>query len=112
MIIMAKITKIEKGKLVGKGKLEKEEVRRLFSFCKTFDISNLTDADSAYVFDVRPEAIHWLDKKDKTICSSLYCDTAKGDLKIELGDSEEWMDKDFALGKWNELIDVVLKKAG
>ncbi len=108
---MVKIEKIERGKFVGRGRLEREEIKRLCSFCKTFDIANINDPEPEYVFDVRPEAIHWLDKKTKMICSSLYCNSVKGDLKIEFGDSEEWKDRDFALGKWNELINVALEMA-
>ncbi|MCX6815774.1 MAG: hypothetical protein NT120_02900 [Candidatus Aenigmarchaeota archaeon] len=102
MRIPIEITKINKGKTVGKGKLSKKHLRKVFEFCSVFDLANV-DQDSDYIFDVRGEVIHWLNKDDKEICSSLYFDDANGSIKIELGDGANWTG-DFALKKWKDVI--------
>lgn len=95
-----------RGRLAGKGKLEKDEIKRLFDFCRTFDMTN-AKSDSQYLFDVRSGAIHWLDKGTKTICSSLYCDHLRGHVKIQLGDAKEWT-HERAFQKWLEVIKMAI----
>lgn len=100
------VTPAARGSLAGKGKLEKEEIKRLFDFCRTFDLTN-ADSDSEYLFDVRSGAIHWLDRSTKNICSSLYCDHLRGQVKIQLGDVKEWT-RERAFQKWLEVIKMAL----
>ncbi len=105
---MVKLTKLGEGKITATGKLEKHEIKRLFDFCRSFDISAVNEASTPYMFDVRSAVIHWLEKETKTICSSLYCDQAKGIIKIELGDVEDWT-HDVALEQWTEVINTALE---
>ncbi|HLC58959.1 MAG TPA: hypothetical protein VJH34_00365 [archaeon] len=95
-----------RGRLVGRAKLKIDDIGKLLNFCRQFDIGNENTGE--YVFDVRSGVVHWLDKETKSICSSMYCDILKGDVKIERGDLN-WTD-DEAVKKWEEIIVKALEK--
>lgn len=101
---MINIRPVEKGNLVGESKLQKQQIKQIFDFCKDFDISK--EETGEYVFDVRGGVIHWLDPSTKSICSSLYFDETKGNIHIELGDSG-W-NGGLARDRWKEVIETAL----
>ena len=102
---MVEIKAVDKGRVVGQSRLQKGDLKKVFDFCKSFDISMSGD-DSEFLFDVRSGVIHWLDKQTKEICSSLYLDEANGTIRIEMGDAN-WSGS-TALEKWKEVLETAL----
>lgn len=99
---MVELMRVDRGKFAGQGKLTQMEVKNLFEFCRNFDIANIQE-DPEYIFDVRGGVIHWLDRNTKDICSSLYFDLTKGDVKIEVTKASVW-NKSIAFERWYEII--------
>jgi len=96
------------------GRLSKEEISKLYEFCKSRDILNGKE-NGAYIFDARPGAIHWLDKETRRIYSSLYFDMSTGEVRLQSGtfeetDKEKNWDEKTATEKWNELIEKIMEK--
>jgi hypothetical protein len=105
---LIELNRIDKGNFAGHGKLSKDEVKNVFDFCRNFDLSS-TNEESDFVFDVRSGVIHWLDKENKEICSSLYFDLINGEVKIEVAKDSEW-NKSLAFEKWFDVISQAQKK--
>jgi hypothetical protein len=94
------------------GKLTSTEWRKLYIFCKRFDVVEgrvgqyvVDGRVGHYIFDVRHLAIHWLDSKTKHICSTLYWDPSTGEVRLQEGTFKDvsW-DVSTATRRWNELI--------
>jgi hypothetical protein len=107
-MVKIEIVPISRGRSIAEGKLEKDDLKKVFNFCRVFDWQNVAEADPLYLFDVRGEVIHWLDKQNKEICSSLYFNEANGRIRIELGDVDGW-DGSTAIEKWKEVINAALE---
>lgn len=105
---MASLIRLAQGLIAAKGQLAKEEIQKFFKFCKAFDIID-GSKNEPYVFDVRSGVIHWLDKVDKKILSSLYFDLNKGKISIELDQDSKW-NHDDAIKNWNGVINEALKE--
>jgi hypothetical protein len=96
---------------IGRGILAQPEILKLLSFCKKFDVlDGDLKPDSPYVFDVRPEAIHLLDKVTKEIMTSMYLDRNKGNISIEV-QAEEGKDvnPDPLIQQWAAVITDALR---
>ena len=96
---------------IGKGVLALPEMQKLLTFCKKFDVvDGENKPDAPYVFDVRPEAIHLLDKVSKEITTSMYLDRTKGNMSIEVEPEEgKTVNPDPFIQQWADVITNALK---
>ncbi|MEM7821436.1 MAG: hypothetical protein QXX38_01305 [Candidatus Aenigmatarchaeota archaeon] len=113
---MIELKTVKFGKTAGRVPIE--DMKKIFEFCKKFDVIDGMK-DDILRFDVRPNAIHWLNK-DNIILSSMYYDRNTGEIKLQKGsviymngeakkfDGIDW-DEKIATKRWNELIKKILE---
>ena len=108
---MVSIIKTGKAPEIGKSVLALPEMQKLLTFCKKFDvIDGENKPDAPYVFDVRPEAIHLLDKVSKEIMTSMYLDRTRGNVTIEVEKEEgKEINPDPFIQQWAAVITDALK---